>query len=1231
MALEKITSFSKPVSALADRPRISAADLKAWFDSNTTNEVKTCINNMIDALQATSGAGEIGANVDGIAQQTVLGVLTALKTLVDDRYTIAQIDTKLGTKFDTANAQDLVKTVNVDTTTGIITVTKYDGTQQTWDTAIEKVALDVELDGTEFVLTLADGTQQRVELSAFIDTYNFISTETIAATTSGTGNNKSIKFDLRPGSVTTTMMDPELLSTIQGFVDSASASATNASNSAAAALSSQNAAKSSQDAAFLSEQNAGQSEANAYEYMLAARQASSDASSSASDADAAADRAEDAAARAESIVGGDYLVKTDIVNDLTSGGIAKVLSAEQGKILNQNKVNKADIINDLTTGGSEKALSAEQGKQLNNTKAPLASPAFTGTPTSPDLTDESADGQITNKKYVDTELINLESDLSQDIGEVAQGLLDLESSMNTLNQNIANKINRTDTKTFFLEPSKWVDGKYTLDTTGLGWTANSLLQPNDKFNQDSASGIEVVRDEQTSTQVVLKRNPAPTEPVILTLLYGGEETTNYYVIDEIGAQTITVKRSEMRTRIVFDNEEDTLVYYVPDTLNEKTAFQNKADTEYLTEITDSDVMTHTILGKNYYHVQNYFSPSPDFIYTLLKGGTSIQMEALFKVDTSEYVAKNALGISFTNASSVLKLRALISIEGRYQTVNAYGLDTETEKSFTVDSSGVIHLKIQLTPNGSNVKGTFYVNGKVIARNVDCGTTTPNLSNLTSKSLRFFVDGYSSDVSANDKHLTREFRVLTTFTDDVRTIDSPNFIHDEEYLYEWEEEIEVQVNEKTWLNIDGNDVYAYERVFYYPYTADENTTVLLNGEKLEDESNNPKTISSSTGISVSSEQQLDVARNNLKFAGTNGLVFNASDDIAVGESDLTVEWFEYRTVASGTPFNLGGASGVLMYCSNGKGLLHVSSDGSTFNVFDGAEVCDFILNAWTHYALVKQGTTWTLYQNGTQIWTQEASTNVTNNGTTLIVGSHTSDTTPFTGYMSNFRVSKMARYTANFDIEVEDWVKYYGESPIPVPPTPTTDFEKLTSGEAYKYYNVGDTVTIHMYNYGDVQFDVVGKNHDGANTITLCPKNVVSLHSFNNSYAYYDSSLIRTYLNSNILNEFDSAIQNAIKPVSKLYYKNSLTELTDKVWLFSLVEVGAELVSATASYEEGTKYDFFANDSKRIKQYEGTSRAWWLRTKNNAVNTENLEVTILGRAQPRGVTSSSIGVVFGLVF
>lgn len=55
----KINSFEKPVSALADKPQMSAAELKAWFDSNSTGEIKTSINGLIDEL-----AEELGGKVD---------------------------------------------------------------------------------------------------------------------------------------------------------------------------------------------------------------------------------------------------------------------------------------------------------------------------------------------------------------------------------------------------------------------------------------------------------------------------------------------------------------------------------------------------------------------------------------------------------------------------------------------------------------------------------------------------------------------------------------------------------------------------------------------------------------------------------------------------------------------------------------------------------------------------------------------------------------------------------------------------------------------------------------------------------------------------------------------------------------------------------------------------------------------------------------------------------------
>ena len=58
------------------------------------------------------------------------------------------------------------------------------------------------------------------------------------------------------------------------------------------------------------------------------------------------------------------IAKTQIIDNLTTGGSTDVLSAEQGKLLGTTKINYTDIVNDLTTGGVAVPLSAEQGKVL---------------------------------------------------------------------------------------------------------------------------------------------------------------------------------------------------------------------------------------------------------------------------------------------------------------------------------------------------------------------------------------------------------------------------------------------------------------------------------------------------------------------------------------------------------------------------------------------------------------------------------------------------------------------------------------------------------------------------------------------------------------------------------------------------------------------------------------------------------------------------------------------------
>jgi len=58
--------------------------------------------------------------------------------------------------------------------------------------------------------------------------------------------------------------------------------------------------------------------------------------------------------------------KTSIVDDLTSTDATKVLSANQGKVLNDIKVNVSDIVDSLVSTDTAKPLSANQGKVLRD-------------------------------------------------------------------------------------------------------------------------------------------------------------------------------------------------------------------------------------------------------------------------------------------------------------------------------------------------------------------------------------------------------------------------------------------------------------------------------------------------------------------------------------------------------------------------------------------------------------------------------------------------------------------------------------------------------------------------------------------------------------------------------------------------------------------------------------------------------------------------------------------------
>ena len=243
----KITGWAQPIGSLDDKPKLTAAALKAAFDSNS-NELKPALNGMIDDLTAPTGAGEIGVSpVEGVSGTTVQAMLAALKALIDLCETRAGSAAALALKSDKTTVAKLVETVAFNAQTGVFTITEQGGTVHTIDTVLEKVPMSCRLDGQDFVLTLEDGTEQRVSLAAFLTPQEFVNSDTVQFEVAG----NTIRAKIKSGSIDADMLTGTILEELTAFRDAAAVSASGA------AASEQNAAA-YKSAAAVSAQEAGE-------------------------------------------------------------------------------------------------------------------------------------------------------------------------------------------------------------------------------------------------------------------------------------------------------------------------------------------------------------------------------------------------------------------------------------------------------------------------------------------------------------------------------------------------------------------------------------------------------------------------------------------------------------------------------------------------------------------------------------------------------------------------------------------------------------------------------------------------------------------------------------------------------------------------------------------------------------------------------------------------------------
>lgn len=193
-----------------------------------------------------------------------LNKMDAAIGVIDDR--VITLDTTKATKTEVAT---LVADVTFEESTGIITITKKNGSKITIDTQMEKIAVNFTYNPTtqQIILTLIDGTKQYIDLSALITQYEFLDSDTVAFYIDKDGKVSAI---VKEGSIEEKHLEPNYLAKIKVEVAKAESSQQAAAKSEANAKASEDAAKASETAAKTSETNAKASETAAAKSATAA-------------------------------------------------------------------------------------------------------------------------------------------------------------------------------------------------------------------------------------------------------------------------------------------------------------------------------------------------------------------------------------------------------------------------------------------------------------------------------------------------------------------------------------------------------------------------------------------------------------------------------------------------------------------------------------------------------------------------------------------------------------------------------------------------------------------------------------------------------------------------------------------------------------------------------------------------------------------------------------------------
>ena len=391
------------------------------------------------------------------------------------------------------------------------------------------------------------------------------------------------------------------------------------------------------------------------------------------------------------------------------------------------------------------------------------------------------------------------------------------------------------------------------------------------------------------------------------------------------------------------------------------------------------------------------------------------------------------------------------------------------------------------------------------------------------------------------------------------------------------------------------------------TGDLHTKLLLHGDSFIDGSKDKRVITN-TSVAVSTAQS--------KF-GDRSFYFNGSAYLTIpgydfGTDDFTIDWWEYPTNANaGTRFTnvyctsyatqAGGllthlcTSGLQVYLSNKTG----GAAASDWNVLAGKTLGNNVVNTWTHRAVVRSGSSLMFFKNGLLEYTYNIGTNKIGYSSDRPwgIGNWASDlmTTgyPYIGYIDEFRVSDIARWTESFTPPTEP----YPDSNIKILPGGVISKEwalrrsmmmTRSSGAPISDLPLGALINVGTGGgAGTPNYEIADKDNLVSGGVVLVRKNIYSNSVFSSTRKYPDGTL-DNLIKTTIYNEMPQKLRDKMMDVS--FTLSGSGNITRKMFALTYTMTGFGNNSGVA---EGKALQLYKSNASRIKTLNGSAAGWWL--------------------------------------